>query len=162
MKQKGGNWGGRWHAVWPASCPLVILPHSSIWLEPLVTAASAGSSCNPLDYILYRGYRFNKPRGINGLSLQISPDEFFTSCLPQCGPISWSWRVGGGGPVRDTPTREGLELRGAGVFSLGPAAEYTTGLPSLECTLLSEFCHPQMPLWTSSRPLWPLASQNCL
>ena len=38
--------------------------------------------------------------------------------------------------------REGLELRGAGVFSLGPAAEYTTGLPSLECTLLSEFCHP--------------------
>ena len=66
---------------------------------------------------------------------------------PSADPEEW------GGPVRDTPTREGLVLRGAGVFSLGPAAVYTTGLPSLECTLLSEFCHPQMPLWTSSRPL---------
>ena len=55
---------------------------------------------------------------------------------PSADPEEW------GGPVRDSPTREGLELRGAGIFSLGPAAEYTTGLPSLECMLLSEFCHP--------------------
>ena len=40
--KQGGNRGGRWHAIWTASCPVGILPHSSVWLEPLVTVASAG------------------------------------------------------------------------------------------------------------------------
>lgn len=96
-----------------ASCldhplPAAFLPYSGVWF---VEVTSVDPPCVLLDHISSRG---NGLKVINGHSLKSAQrNSSLTPSLtgdPSAGLNNW-----------DQPIREGLELRGEGIFSLGAA-----------------------------------------
>lgn len=80
-------------------------------VRAVVDSGFSCSPCNLVEHFLFRGYWLNKPKVINGGSLQISLGKCFLSPFSHWGPPGRDWKTGS--KLKTTPIREGNIILGS-------------------------------------------------